>query len=114
MSRTSLMWVASSLIGASILAAGVAQADSGIGSEAPGRIAGVVYDYDQPLENASLTLVDRQGSVIKHVLSDHRGVFRFADVPPAKYTLYVESDMGRARREFEVRAGQTMRVRFVF
>ena len=77
MSRTRLMMVASSVIGATILAVGAVQADSGIGSQAPGRIGGVVYTQDHPVENASVSLVDHEGAVIKQTVSNHRGSFRF-------------------------------------
>ncbi len=113
MSRKHLFIMAGCLATVSGMVVSAAHADPGIGGGAAGRISGVVNVHDQPVDGATIYLFDRRGRLVDQDRTTRRGEFRFRDLRPAKYVLVMKSPQGGARRDIEVRSGETTHVRIV-
>ena len=54
-----------------------------------GTVAGYVYQYNRPMANWQVQLMDESGRMIATEPTNAQGHFTIMDVPPGDYTVYV-------------------------
>jgi hypothetical protein len=83
----------------------------GQASKATGTIEGVVYDRNRAvIPNATVTVTEKQTSLVREVSSDETGSYRIVLLPPGLYTIRVEAAGFRvtAIETIELSVGQTL------
>ena len=74
-------------------------------------VAGYVYQYNRPMPNWNVQLVDESGRVIATEPTNAQGHFIISDLPPGDYTVYVLTFAGTPHLSYEghitVRPGRT-------
>ena len=76
-----------------------------------GTVAGYVYQYNRPMANWQVQLMDESGRIIATEPTNAQGHFIIQDVPPGDYTVYVLTFAGRPHPDYDghitVRPGRT-------
>ena len=79
--------------------------------DAKATVAGYVYQYNRPMANWQVQLMDESGRVIATEPTNAQGHFIIQDVPPGDYTVFVLTFAGAPHDDYEgqitVRPGRT-------
>lgn len=82
--------------------------------KAKATVAGYVYQYNRPMANWQVQLMDESGRVVATEPTNAQGHFIITDVPPGDYTVYILTFSGTPHPGYEghitVRPGRTEKI----